>query len=72
MDYIYNLLVSIHELCFKRNTGISIENRKKEEHGTKKNCCYYGYESDIDSDGYSSDVSVNSAQYGFGEVTYVI
>jgi len=62
MDYIYNIFTSINNFCFKR--GISLtEDENNNVYSKDRNCCDPGYESEVDSDGYSSDLSVCSAKY---------
>jgi hypothetical protein len=50
---------SINNYCFK--TAVYLED--DDVYTKDKNCCDPGYESEVDSDGYSSDLSVCSARY---------
>ena len=69
MAFILDFFVSIYELCSKRRHGLNIDGT---EAPLKKICYDCGYESEIDTDGYSSDKSVDSAEYTKSEITFVI
>lgn len=57
------LSTNINNYCFK--TAVSLED--DDVYTKDKNCCDPGYESEVDSDGYSSDLSVCSAKYYYNE-----
>lgn len=64
MDYIYNIFTNINKFCFKRGISLTVDDKKKNNVCfNDTNCCDPGYESEVDSDGYSSDLSVCSARY---------
>ena len=66
MAFILNFFRSIYELCSRRDRGLVLDSEGTE---SEDNSCYKcGYESGVDSDGYSSDISVESAEYKRGEI----